>query len=439
MIDLEILLHPPPFRKVPLRILIYGLNFSPELTGIGKYTGEMASWLAERGHDVRVVTAPPYYPAWEVREDYRGRWFRTEHPIAGLTVFRTPLYVPREPSGVKRLLHLFSFMLGSIPRMLSQIFWRPEVVWTVEPTFFGAPLALLVARGVGSPAWLHVQDYEIDAAFDLGLLPSRGIIHRIASLLEGAFTRAFDRVSSISAQMVSRGELKGVPAERLTLFPNWVDTDAIMPMSAEKRNPFREELGLAEKTVFLYSGNMGNKQGLELLPMLARSFTEDIDVHFIFCGDGAFRPQLERLVAGLSNVSLLPLQPVDRLNDLLNAADVHLLPQRAGAADLVMPSKLTGMLSSGRPVLATAEPGTMLSRVLLGGTEKDALGVVVSPGDPAAFVSGARLLMQDDGLRQRLGSNAREFALRWLGRGGVLSNFEHDLRNAHRHESLENA
>ena len=415
-------------RDSTLRILIYGLNFSPELTGIGKYTGEMAEWLAERGHEVRVVTAPPYYPAWKIREDYREKLFWTEHPAARLTVYRTPLYVPERPSGLKRMLHLFSFMLGSIPAMVRQIFWKPEVLWTVEPTFFGAPLALLVAAASGARTWLHVQDYEVDAAFDLGLLPAKGPVHALALALERAFTRGFEKISSISPMMVARAEEKGVPADRISLFPNWVDVDVIRPDSDATENDFREELGLAEKTVLLYSGNMGNKQGLEALAPLAAAFEDDETVHFIFCGDGAFRPRLEELVRGRRNVTLLPLQPLERLSALLNAADIHLLPQRAGAADLVMPSKLTGMLSSGRPVLATADPGTMLATVVAGDGPGNARGVVVAPGDGDALCEGAKYLIASRELRRSLGANARAYAVQWLGREEVLLRFEKELR-----------
>ena len=410
-----------------LRILIYGLNFTPELTGIGKYTGEMAAWLARRGHEVRVIAAPPYYPAWRIREDYRGKLFRTERPAAGLTVYRTPLYVPAKPSGVKRMLHLFSFMLGSIPAMLRQILWRPEVVWTVEPTFFGAPLALMVARATGAGAWLHVQDYEIDAAFDLGLLPAEGPVHALALRLEHVFTRSFDRVSSISPMMVLRAEQKGVPAQQATLFPNWVDVATIQPEGKETANAFREELSLGGKIVLLYSGNMGNKQGLESLAPLAAALEGDPRVHFVFCGDGAFRPQLVALVQGRQNVTLLPLQPLERLGSLLNAADIHLLPQRAGAADLVMPSKLTGMLASGRPVLATAEAGTMLADVLAGETEQGALGLSVRAGDDEALCAAAKRLIDSAELRERLGANARAYAVQRLGRDEVLSRFEQEL------------
>jgi len=402
-----------------LHILIYGLNYAPELTGIGKYTGEMSDWLAARGHKVTVVTAPPYYPAWRVREDYRSSSYRVEKTPGKATVFRVPLWVPERPTGVKRVLHLASFMLSSLPAMLLQPLFQPDVVWTVEPTFFSAPIALGVARFCGAKAWLHVQDFEIDAAFDLGLLPADGIVHRMALGLELLFTRGFDRVSSISPRMVERALTKEVEPQHALLFPNWVDVEAVYPMDGMTR--YRRELGLEDKIVVMYSGNLGTKQGLECLAPLAKAFAEDAHVHFLFCGDGSFRPLLETEVAGLENVTLLPLQPVEMLNELLNTADVHLLPQRAGAADLVMPSKLTGMLASGRPVLATAEKGTQVADVVEG------RGVVVGAESPQCLVKALRMLTENGELRARMGAEARAYAVEHMGREQVLRRFERDL------------
>ncbi|MDP9039363.1 MAG: WcaI family glycosyltransferase [Acidobacteriota bacterium] len=415
-----------------MRILIYGLNYTPELTGIGKYTGEMAAWLASRGHQVRVVTAPPYYPAWRVREDYRGALYRTERTPGGPVVRRTPLYVPQEPSGIKRVAHLVSFMIGSIPVLLGELFHQPDLILTVEPTFFGAPLALLFARAAGIPAWLHVQDFEIDAAFDLGLLPAKGFVHQVALSLERVFACAFDRVSTISTKMRERAHAKGVPPEHTTLFPNWVDIDLIRPLpeEARSRNPYRCKLALTSPgtVVVLYSGNMGAKQGLELLAPVAESFESDLRVHFLVCGDGAFRSQLETLLAGRSNVTLLPLQPLEQLNDLLNAADIHLLPQRAGAADIVMPSRLTGMLSSGRPVVATADAGTQVAQVVGGSSPERACGIVVAAEDPAALYQAVSRLVDDPEFRLGLGRSAREYAVEHLGKQQVLERFEVDLK-----------
>ena len=411
-----------------MRILIYGLNYAPELTGIGKYTGEMAVWLAERGHEVHVVTAPPYYPAWRIREDYRGTWYRTERAPGQPLVHRTPLYVPEKPTGIKRIVHLVSFMLGSLPVMVREMFWHPDVVFTVEPTFFCAPLTLFIGKSAGAACWLHVQDFEVDAAFELGLLPAQGPVHDGALRIEKFFTFAFDRVSGISSRMVDRALAKGIPAGHVVLFPNWVDVDKIYPLDpvANRSNSFRRDLAsripdIEDKIILLYSGNMGAKQGLELLAPLAHSFVADSRVHFVFCGDGAFRSRLEALVSGHPNVTLLPLQPLDRLNDLLNSADIHLLPQRASAADLVMPSRLSAMLASGRPVIATAHPGTQVAQVV------EDRGLAIPAEDDAALRAAVLLLVEDEDLRLHLGRAAREYAVAHLGKQQVLDQFELDL------------
>jgi colanic acid biosynthesis glycosyl transferase WcaI len=408
-----------------LRLLLHGINYSPELTGIGKYSGEMAEWLAGRGHRVRVVTAPPYYPAWRVRTDYRAWSYKTEagNGPDDVRVYRCPIYVPRRPSGRTRLLHLGSFMLSSLPIMLSQAQWHPDVVLTIEPTLMSAAAGLVTARLAEAVAWLHIQDFEVDAAFGLGLLQREGHAHRLAEMLERRTMRLFDHISTVSEKMMQRLPEKGVPMEKTVMFPNWVDTDAIAPMPGPSR--LRQQLGLGpERVVLMYAGNMGMKQGLELLPLLAQEFARDSRIHFIFCGDGAYHAQLAGMVRGAPNVTMLPLQPFDRLNDLLNAADIHLLPQRPDAADLVMPSKLTGMLASGRPVVATAAPGTQVALAL------GSCGIAVPPLDNPALFTAIRTLADEPQMRHALGVAARTHAVEHLGRERVLQRFETELMAA---------
>ena len=401
-----------------LRLLVHGVNYAPELTGIGKYTGEMCEWLARRGHDVRVVTAPPYYPEWRVGAGHTARRYRRELRN-GVIVQRCPLWVPRRPSGSRRLLHLASFAAASAPLVVAAARWRPHVVFAVEPTLFAAPAAWLAARLSGARAWLHVQDFECDAALALGLLPERWTRPLLAA--ERGLMRRFDRVSTISPNMVALLHAKGVGHERTVLFGNWVDCRDIRPEPAAGQ-ALRAELGIPATTcVALYSGNMGEKQGLEIVVEAARALAREPGLLFVLCGNGGARERLERCAAGLANVRWLPLQPAERLNALLNLADVHLLPQRADAADLVMPSKLTGMLASGRPVLATAHRGTALEAVVSG------CGVVTAPGDVAAFAQALSALAQRGIVRRTLGLAARRYAEEQLDREAVLTRFERAL------------
>ena len=401
------------------RLLVVSLNYAPDLTGIGKYVSEMTEWMAAKEVEIRVVTAPPYYPAWSVQSGYSSVWYRKEH-IAGAQTYRCPLWVPRRPRGLTRVLHLLSFALSSLPILLWQaVSWRPHVVFVVEPPLCAAPGAWLAAKLCGARAWLHVQDFEIDAAFDLGLV-RRGLLQRLVLAAERWLMRSFDRVSNISARMLTKLQEKGVDQKRIVFFPNWVDMSLIRPLEAA--NALRAELGIPSATrVLLYSGNMGEKQGLEIVLEVARRIPAP-DVLFLLCGDGVARPRLEAAAAELGNVRFIPLQSLSRLNELMNLADVHLLPQRAAAEDLVMPSKLTAIMASGRPVVATARNGSDVARASAEG------GIVVAPGDAEAFAAAIHRLLDDEALRHRLGASGRAYASANWERDLVLQRALDELR-----------
>jgi colanic acid biosynthesis glycosyl transferase WcaI len=396
-----------------MKILIYSANYAPEPTGIGKYSGEMAEWLAAKGHDVRVVAAPPYYPTWQVAEGYRG-WRYQRETLNGVDVWRAPLWVPSQPSGLKRVLHLLSFAVTSAPLMLRQAVWMPDVVLTVAPAMACAPMGWLTARLCGAKAWLHVQDFEVDVAFQMNLL--KGPFKRALALwCERRLLRGFDKVSSISVKMVERLRAKGVDSDAIELFPNWVDTDGVTPLTG--LSSYRREWGIpAAAKVVLFSGTWGAKQSLLSIPAVARQLAHRTDVQFVICGDGVMRPELEAACAGLPNVMLKPLQPKERLGELLGLADVHLLTQSADAEDLVLPSKLTGMLSSGRPVIATCRAGTEIAQVV------SRCGAVVDPDNVEALAQAVVQMVDTPRCDlATLGEQARHYAEHALARDPILA------------------
>ena len=401
-----------------MKILIYGINYAPELTGIGKYSAELAEWLAAHGHEVSVVTAPPYYPQWRVHDGYRaGRYQKEER--RGVTVRRAPLWVPARPGGLKRLIHLASFAVSSLPSLLRAAAGRPDLILVVEPALFCAPAAWITARLCGARAWLHIQDYEVDAAFELGLLKGAGL-RAVVKRAERWLMRRFDRVSTISQRMLDLALAKGVEPDRAVLLPNWIDVNAITPRA--EGGDYRAELGIpANAIVALYSGNMGGKQGLQTLADVARRLNRESRLWFVFCGQGPEREPLEAACQGLARVVFLDLQPADRLGALLNTADIHLLPQRAGAADLVMPSKLTGMLASGRPVVCGAARGTELASVVA------RCGLVTAPEDAEAMAEAVRKLSYNAAIRETLGAAARLYALNNLDVDAVLAAAEREF------------
>lgn len=400
-----------------MKILIYGINYKPELTGIGKYTGEMSDWLAAHGHEVRVITAVPYYPEWKVRKGFIN-WY-SSIVDAGVKVFRCPLYVPGKLSTLKRLLHLLSFVATSFPVLLRHLLWRPQVIFVVEPSFFCLPPAWLYARLCGARLVLHVQDYEMDAMFGLGMM-KQGWLMRLAFSLESFFMRRVDCVSTISHSMISLAEKKG--AKRTLFFPNWVDTDFINPKV--DRDFFRRRWDISDATkVILYSGNMGEKQGLSLVIDAAEQLQEE-NVLFLMVGEGAAKPRLQERAreSGILNVRFEPLQPYERLPLLLACADIHLVIQRRGAADIVLPSKLTGILSAGGNALITAESNTELGRLV---QQYPGIAFLAEPESLTDFLEKLKAMLS---IQQEIPNHiARDYAVSFLNRESTLLRFQASL------------
>lgn len=404
-----------------MNFLLYGINFSPELTGIGKYSGEMAQWLARNGHEVRVVTAPPYYPDWKMQSPYRNRFLIERH--GRLHVYRCPLFVPKSPKTISRLVHLMSFALSSLLALFGLLRWRPDVVIMVEPTLFCAPGALLYARMTGAKTVLHIQDYEVDAMFGLGLM-RRGFVARWADSVESWLMRRFDRISTISQSMMRHALEKRVQKERVLFFPNWVDTDFIRP--DVDRMLFRRRWGIPESTrVVLYSGNMGRKQGLEMVVEAACRLRQDTSVMFFMVGQGAARDELEDMARskGLVNMRFEPLQAYAELPCLLALADIHLVVQKKGAADVVLPSKLTGILAAGGHALITAEADTELGVLT---AQNPGIALRVEPESLDDFCAGLGQLLARESCETNM--LARNYALRFLNQEAVLKQFEADMQ-----------
>jgi colanic acid biosynthesis glycosyl transferase WcaI len=400
-----------------MRILLHSSYYAPELTAIAKYNAEMAVWLAQRGHDVRVVTTAPHFPAWRIHPGYSA-WRYEREVIDGIPVWRCPSYIPARPNGLRRLFSILSLTLSSLPVMLRLAAWRPEVVIGVEPPLPIFAAAKIGARLAGARLWLHVQDLEVDAAFELGILRGH-TARRVALAVERWLMTGCDRVSTISHRMAERLRAKGVGEDALMLLPNWCNFE---PPKAPTGVGYRAELGIGQREfVALYAGNMAAKQGLETVIETARLLAHRTDVCFVLAGEGAARERLVALSADLPRVRFLPIQPAERLQELLAFADVHLLPQRAAAADLVMPSKLTGMLASGRPTVAAAADGTEIAAVI------DGRGLRVPPEDPAAMAASIERLLNDRPLSQQLALAARRYAEAELDMQAVLQRLEREL------------
>lgn len=406
-----------------MKILVYGINYAPELTGIGKYTGEMVEWMAQQGHEVRVITAPPYYPQWQIGGRYSAWRYRREEGDA--TVWRCPLYVPKQPSTLKRLIHLGSFALSSFFPLMAQRRWKPDRIIGVVPTLFCTPGMRLLAKLSGARTLLHIQDYEVDAMLGLGMAGKEGAgkMAKLAAAFERSGLHNVDNVSTISRSMMKKACEKGVAQERVIFFPNWSEVSRFRHVPPAAVIALRQRLGLPDdRKIILYSGNIGEKQGLENAIIAAEALRERPWL-FVIVGQGGGKARLEALATEreLDNVKFLPLQSYEDLPALLAIGDCHLVIQKRGAADAVLPSKLTNILAVGGNAVITAEQATELGQLC---KDNPGIAVCVIPESVPSLVDGIEQAL----MMPKLNTVARAWAERSLDKEHVLNQFIADIR-----------
>ncbi|RFM27386.1 WcaI family glycosyltransferase [Deminuibacter soli] len=406
------------------RILLVGGNFYPETTGIGKYNGEMIDWLAKQGHECTVITTFPYYPHWKVQQPYDRRWFWYKSEVRDalteggtkVKIYRCPHYVPANPSGVKRMMLDFSFSLSSFVKLLQLIPGKKyDMVITVVPPFHLGLLAVLYKRLRKAKFFYHIQDLQIEAARDLKMIRSEKVVKTLFSVEKYILDRA-DTVSSISDGMIKK--IREKVKKEVTFFPNWVDISLFHPL--EDKAALKQSFGFAPADkIVLYSGAIGEKQGLEAIIQVAAQMRATQGLKFLICGSGPYKEKLQKLAEQLNvnNVIFFPLQPFDKFNAFLNMADVHLVIQKAQASDLVMPSKLTTILAVGGLAVVTANPDCSLYELV----NKHQIGILTEAENSAALQKGVQTAIESN--HTAIHTNARNYAEKYLSIDNVLSSY----------------
>lgn len=411
------------------RILFIGGNFSPEQTGIGKYSGEMIHWLSQEGFNCTVVTTYPYYPQWKVQAPYNKNsfWYKKENVPAtgsssGFTIIRCPHYVPKSPTGLKRIISDLSFFLTSSFVIFGMLFKKKnDFVFTVAPPFCLGLLGVLYKKLKGAKFLYHIQDLQIEVAQNLEIVKSKFLFNALFALERYIFNHA-DFISTISAGMIKKVKQKA--KKEILFLPNWVDIQKFRPLNDKKKLKRDFNFNCDDKIV-LYSGAIGEKQGLEAILDSAKYLGHIHDLKFVICGSGPYKENLLQLKKSmnLQNVIFLPLQPFEKLNALLNVADVHLVLQKNGASDLMMPSKLSTILSVGGVSIVTAKPGSSLFEVV----DSNNAGLIIEPECQEALNSAIKYAISNE--HREIENNARCYAEKNLSIHKILSAFANSLKN----------
>ncbi|MBN3875049.1 MULTISPECIES: glycosyltransferase family 4 protein [unclassified Nostoc] len=386
-----------------MHILIYSYNYHPEPIGIAPLMTELAEGLVKRGHKVRVITGMPNYPQREIYDGYQNKWYLTEQKN-GVTIARSYVRIKSKPNLVDRLLLELSFVFTSLPQAIKG--GRPDVIILTVPPLLGTLPATTLGWLYNCPVVLNVQDILPEAAVRIGLLKNKWMIQTLAALEKFAY-RTAHTISVITDGFRENLVNKGVPVNKIVCIPNWVNVNFIRPLPKQS-NSWISSHQLNGKFVVLYSGNIALTQGLETVIEAAVCLRHIKDIVFVIVGESRALQRLQEycLSNGADNVLLLPLQPREKLPEMLAASDVGLIVQKHNVISFNMPSKIPLLLASGRPIVGSVPAtGTAAKAIELSGG-----GIVVEPESPQAMAAAVHDLYANPALAKKLGNTGRQFA-----------------------------
>jgi colanic acid biosynthesis glycosyl transferase WcaI len=401
-----------------MRILVLGINYTPEKTAIGPFTTGLCEHLAGKGHEVTVVTGFPCYPEWKVHEGYRGHLYQREH-IGNVDVRRVWHFVPSRASNLfQRLAHDLTFTWSAF---FAALFTRNfDVVYCSFPPPTLGLTAYVLAKLHRKPYVIKLPDLASDAALATGIL-REGFAIRIARAIERFAYRNADVVVCLCEPFIERLVSRGIERQKLQLISDWGDTQGVYPIA--DATAFRTANGLsAGQFLVMHTGNMGKKQDLMNLVRAAELSKDITNLVWLLVGQGEERTAIEEGIRQrqLKNIRLLPLQPAKSLAEMYSAADVLVLNQRAAVVDAVIPSKLLTYMAAGRTVLAATNDKSESARYI----ERAQCGLTVPPEDPNALVEAVLSLQADADLRKRLGANGRAYVERHFTKEKVLQEYD---------------
>jgi colanic acid biosynthesis glycosyl transferase WcaI len=385
-------------------------HFAPDSAPTGTIGSRLIEELGKLGHHIDVVTSLPWYEHHAVEPEWRGRVFRRENKPWGTVTRVHPFPTGDKKNIPKRAVGFAAFCAATAG--FSAIGRSVDLTFAMTPPLPMAATGWLAALGRRAPLVLNVQDVFPDVAVELGLLHGRRVIAAASSLERWSYARCA-AVTVLSADMRANLAPKMRHPERLEVIPNFVDVDAITP--AARENSYRVQFGLSGKTVVMYAGNVGMSQSLSLLVDAARATRDREDLVYVVNGAGSMLDDVQDAARGLPNMRFIPMQPIERLPELLAAADLHVVPLKAGLARSSVPSKTYSIMAAGRPLLASVDPGSEVQRIV----EAAGAGSAVPPDDPTAFVKALNTLLDSPVDLVRMGQRARTYVEEAVSPAGV--------------------
>lgn len=401
-----------------MKLVVVCPHFAPDIAPTGTVMTRIVTELADRGHQLHVITALPWYREHAIEDGWGSKLWRTETTSWGSITRVHPFPGKSKSNLLRRALGFvaFSALVAWRGFFAGGFLSRLDGVIAMSPPLTLGLTGRLITAVRGGRLMFNIQDVFPDAAITTGAI-RHPLIISLASRLEKWSYRASDFVVVLSDDLADnvRAKVSKSRRDRVRVIPNFVDTEVITPCS--RNTAYRTELGIGDQVVVMYAGNVGYSQSLDMVVEVARAMPS---VVFVINGDGSARKSLESSARGLANVKFADYQPIERLSEVLATGDIHLVPLRSGLARVSVPSKTYSIMASSRPVIAAIDPDTEIPRLL----ERAGAGVSVAPDDADALRAAITKLVDAPTVRESLGKNGREWVERHASPRAVAIAYE---------------
>jgi len=396
-------------------ITIIGVNFYPEDTAIGLYSTQMVEYLAKRGYKINVITGFPYYPQWEIKNNYKKKPRFYKEEFNNIPIYRYKQYVPKKPTFLKRIIHLLDFTVGTYINSFK--IKQTDLVIAIVPFTTTILIGWLLKKRLKAKLWTHIQDFEFDAAKQAGVSKHKNsLLFKVLFRFEKYLLSKADVTSSISHTMLKK--LKVKTSRKRVYFPNWVNKE-VNDVNLSKLHPFFTK----EKFKILYSGSIGDKQDWSFFIDFLNSLKNYKDIEVYIVGDGARKNWLVQKTKVFTFVKIYNPVPLNKLNNLLCGADLHILFQKNDVLDTVLPSKILGMMASGKPSLITGHLQPEVSKIII-----ESEGGIYLPNNIERVYDAFNKLYSVSQTRLIMGKNAKEYILKNYASDKILSKFEKEIQ-----------
>jgi glycosyltransferase involved in cell wall biosynthesis len=399
-----------------MRILLLTQYFPPETGAPQNRLQSLARHLQKLGAKVTVLTAMPNYPKMEIFPAYKGRWFVKEED-QGIQIYRSSIFISKNPAFVLRLLNYFSFVFSSLFTGLFRISKHDFILCESPPLFLGLS-AVLLKWFKGSKLIFNVSDLWPETAEKLGVVNNKALLAVSYSLEEFLYKQSV--LVSGQTQGIVQNISKRFPLVNTVWVPNGIDLDQFNVGASGSNFRKKHQIG-EEHFVLMYAGILGIAQGLDVILDAAHKASDLKDISFVIIGDG---PESVRLKAKcesyqLKNLIFIGNIPRSEMSEAIASSNAYIVPLKKNDLFLgAIPSKLFEPLAMGKPILLGVD-GEARNLFI----EQGKAGLFFEPENSLALYESIIKLHSDKELLAKLGVNGMNYVIENFRRDKIAAKF----------------